>query len=112
MLGGLDESLMTDKAANYTAPLMLDDHCETGMKIHIEDMTLNFKNGTTASIFNEASTAVSACLRTGFAGLMTMPPQHWERFRELAGGRFLDGEEDPRAYEFNFRTLLYDADDV
>jgi hypothetical protein len=109
VLGGVDQALI-GAGKNYTANLIYYPDCTSGMKVPFDDLVLNFPNGTDASLFNDSSTAMQACLQPSFPGLMTMPVDLWKRFRELAGGVSPDGDKEKRAYEFGFRTIVEEAD--
>ncbi|KAF2632492.1 hypothetical protein BU25DRAFT_470146 [Macroventuria anomochaeta] len=93
VLGGLDKSLIGDQNANFTAPLFYGSRCSTGMLVTINDILLNWPNGTDMSIFmGSQSAAIQACINPGGT-----PP---------------DGKSEGRSFGINFYTMLFDPDNV
>jgi hypothetical protein len=107
VLGGFDQSI-AGGSSNYTAPITYNDACGTGMLITINDISLNWPNGTDSSIFDGSrSAAMQACIAPDFAGLMTLPYDYWQTFMDLAGGKSLEGDGDARSFGLNFFTMLF-----
>ena len=113
ILGGLDKSLIADQNANFTAPLFYGSRCSTGMLVTINDILLNWPNGTDMSIFMDSqSAAIQACVNPGFAGLMSLPLSYYQSFWSLAGGTPPDGKSEGRSFGINFYTMLFDPNNV
>jgi hypothetical protein len=71
VLGGLDKSLIADQDANLTAQLVYTAACPTGMLVTINDILLNWPNGTDQSIFGGSESEVfQACINPNAAGLV------------------------------------------
>ncbi|KAG9757380.1 hypothetical protein KCU73_g4439, partial [Aureobasidium melanogenum] len=83
VFGGYDSTKVTGK--NYTFPLTYDSSCETGMVVSITDLELTFPNGTTADLFQAASTSLKACLVPDYPVLLTIPRDpYWENLQLAA----------------------------
>jgi hypothetical protein len=110
-LGGLDQGLIENKKS-ATASLNHDSGCRTGMLVTIDDLLLNWPNGTDTSLFMESqSSVVQACIVPSYSGLMTMPFDYWQRFSELAGLRYPQGQE-TRSMGINFFTMIVGPEGV
>jgi hypothetical protein len=81
VIGGYDHAKIN--GANHTAPLTpIDDSCGTGMVVTITDLTLNFANGTDASLFNGTrNTVLKACVDPSYTVLMTLPQTYFRVFQ-------------------------------
>lgn len=113
VLGGLDKSLIANQDANFTAQLVYSDRCQTGMLITMEDIFLNWPNGTDQTIFGESQSQVlQACINPAFVGLMQLPYSYYQNFYYYAGGTPPDGKPEGRSFGFNFWTMVFDATDV
>ncbi|KAF2280233.1 uncharacterized protein EI97DRAFT_477957 [Westerdykella ornata] len=112
ILGGIDEALTGVDTKKFTSGFTYDFTCGTGMLVALNDISLNWPNGTDTSIFlGQRSTVMQACLQPDYPGLMTMPLKHWENFVKLAGGNYPGGVES-RALGFNFWTMLFEPEGV
>ncbi|KAF2463043.1 uncharacterized protein BDR25DRAFT_385225 [Lindgomyces ingoldianus] len=110
ILGGFDQSL-AGNGENFTAALNYKSNCSTGMLVTINDMSLNWPNGSDMSIFmGSQSSVIQACIAPHFAGLMTMPFDYWNNMRALIGGTYLG--DAMRSKGFNFFTVLFEPDGV
>ena len=90
VLGGYDKAI-AEGSANYTAPLVYNPDCLTGMLITINNIELNWPNGSDESIFDDVITrALPVCIHIDYAGLMTVQDEYWDRFHKLAGGTYLN----------------------
>ncbi|KAF2797490.1 hypothetical protein K505DRAFT_372428 [Melanomma pulvis-pyrius CBS 109.77] len=111
ILGGLDQGI-AGISPNFTGTLNYRSNCSTRMLVTINDISLNWPNGTDTSIFmGSQSSVIQACIAPSFAGLMTIPYAHWTKFQQLAGGRF-PGNFETRSRGINFYTMLYEPEDV
>ena len=108
ILGGLDTALIGQRP-NYTGALNWQSDCLTGMVLDITAISLNFPNGSNASVMG--SETIKACIVPGQAGLLRLPPQHWEPFQKLAGGTFPGGKE-ARSRGIDYWTVQYEPDHV
>ncbi|KAL1901042.1 hypothetical protein Sste5346_002108 [Sporothrix stenoceras] len=74
VLGGYDSAKVV-AGQKYTLPLAdAGSVCPSRMVLSITDLTLNFANGTNASLFPKtASTALQACITPDYPVLMTLP---------------------------------------
>ncbi|KAF2202996.1 hypothetical protein GQ43DRAFT_367939, partial [Delitschia confertaspora ATCC 74209] len=116
VLGGVDQSI-GGKSENFTTPLSYGKSpCATGMLVTINDISLNWPNGTDSSIFmGSQSSVIQACIVPNFAGLMTLPYEYWVKFVDLAGGKPATGIGTPtngRTIGINFYTMLFRPEDV
>ncbi|KAF2868257.1 aspartic peptidase domain-containing protein [Massariosphaeria phaeospora] len=113
VLGGLDQAFIGNgKAENLTSSLNYKSNCSTGMLVSINDISLNWPNGTDTSIFmGSQSSAIQACIAPSFAGLMTIPFLYWRNFRTLAGGEYPEGTE-TRSVGINYFTMLFQPEGV
>jgi hypothetical protein len=112
LLGGVDEALTGTGTENFASTLTYDFGCSTGMLVAVNDIELNWPNGTDTSIFEDSkSTVMQACLQPDFPGLMTLPRKHWEVFLQQAGGKYPGGQES-RTFGINFFTMQFAPDDV
>lgn len=112
ILGGIDEALTGTGTRNLTSSLAHGSGCPTGMLIAIDDVSLNWPNGTNTSIFvGGKSTLMQACLQLDYPGLMTLPFKYWENFMRLAGGRY-PGDTESRSLGMNFWTMLFEPEVV
>lgn len=113
VLGGLDKSLIANQDANLTAQLVYSTACPTGMLVVMNDILLNWPNGTDQSIFGGSQSAVlQACIDPGYAGLMTLPLSYYLNFQAYAGGSPPDGKFEARSFGINFYTMVFNATDV
>jgi hypothetical protein len=81
VFGGYDRAKVTGKP--YTQNLIPPEvNCQSGMRMTISDLILNFPNGTLASILQHKQ--ISACLQPDFPVLMTLPTDpYYETFEQL-----------------------------
>ena len=95
VIGGLDEN----KAAgeNYTTKLDYNSPCPTGMILSISDMTLEFPNGTSASIMASGiGQSVNYCLAPEYP-IITMPVDMFSQWIVAHPQSATDGNADSRA---------------
>jgi hypothetical protein len=113
VLGGLDKSLIANQDANLTAKLVYSTACPTGMLVTMNDILLNWPNGTDQSIFGRSQSAViQACINPGYSGLMTLPLSYYLNFQAYAGGAPPDGKSEARSFGLNFYTMVFNATNV
>lgn len=113
VLGGLDKSLIANQDANLTAPLVYSAACPTGMLVTMNNILLNWPNGTDQSIFGGSQSAlIQACINPGNSGLMTLPSSYYENFKAYAGGAPPDGKDEARNFGLNFYTMVFNATNV
>jgi hypothetical protein len=113
VLGGLDKSLIADQNANFTGSLYYGRGCSTGMLITINDMLLNWPNGTDMSIFGGSqSAAMQACIKPNDVGLMSLPSSYYQNFAAVSRGIPPDGKDEARSFGINFYTMLFDPSSV
>jgi hypothetical protein len=112
ILGRTDEALTGTAGDSFTSNLTYDFTCATGMLVAINDISLNWPNGTDTSIFLGAkSTVMQACLDPDYPGLMTLPVKHWESFLQRAGGRY-PGDIESRTLGINYFTMQFEPEGV
>jgi len=116
VLGGYDKAI-AGGSANYTAPLVFTSDCRTGMLVTINNIELNWPNGSDMSIFGDVITeTLPVCIHIDYAGLMTLPDEYWDKFHDLAGGRYFDGSatEDYQTTSsgLNYNTYLFEPENV
>ena len=104
ILGGYD-SAIAGESDNYTANLAYKN-CETGLLVTIDDLTINWPNGTDSSLFQGSRNEVMpACIKTAFAGLMTLPDRYWKPLLQLSGAETLTGNDHDRTWDLNYFTM-------
>lgn len=60
--------------------------CNPGVPgVVIQDLKLVFPNGTKASIFGDASTALNACLDFSSTSLLSIPYKYYQAFEDISG---------------------------
>lgn len=105
VFGGYDRAKVS--GANFTQGLIYSNPaCSTGMLVTITDISLNWNNGTTTSLFDGTqSDAMSACIVPDYPVLMTIPYEPYF-------GRFTDYTANAvssfgRSFGINFYGMLY-----
>ncbi|KAK2000739.1 hypothetical protein LX36DRAFT_571600 [Colletotrichum falcatum] len=72
ILGGYDRAKVSGK--RYTQSLTPGKaQCESQAVVTVTDLTMNFDNGTDASLFTSRSNAISACINPTLSVMMRMP---------------------------------------
>ncbi|KAF5022906.1 hypothetical protein F66182_5025 [Fusarium sp. NRRL 66182] len=93
VLGGYDQAKVFGE--NYTAPLVYSEGhdgspgCPTGMKITISDIVVNFRGGSSESIF-APNTALPCCIDPAHRLLFEGPPIYIDTFENVAGIKFIN----------------------
>jgi len=104
VLGGVDQALIGN-GNNFSRKLIFEYDCDSGIKVTFTDLVLNFRDGSNKSLFEGSSAGLQACLKPSFPGLMTLPRNLWEKFRDLTE----TSDEENRAFDTNYRSILLDA---
>ncbi len=80
--------------------------CGSQMLVSILDISINFPNGTVASIFPPAkSTAMAACIDPSYPGLMTLGLNpYFQNFQTLVGSSITS-----RSFGLNWYNMRFDA---
>ena len=105
ILGGYD-SAIAGKSENYTANLAYKD-CETGLLVTIDDIEINWPNGTDSSLFQGSRNEIMpACIKTSFAGLMTLPDRYWKPLLSLSGTQTRFNNSHDRSFDLNYFTMV------
>ncbi|KAL1621771.1 hypothetical protein SLS54_005294 [Diplodia seriata] len=106
IFGGYDAAKVSGKPYNYSIGSDSDSTCK--YMITIEDMILNFPNGSTSSLFDGVqSQLMQACIDTSFPNLMTLPYNpYFFNFESMSGMVCSD-----RSLGVNYYGILCDADD-
>ena len=113
VLGGMDKSLIVDQGANLTAPLVYTAACKTGMLVTINDILLDWPNGTDQSIFGGSNSEVfQACINPNAAGLVALPYKYSQTFQAYVGGEPPDGKSEARSLGLDYFTMVYNATNV
>lgn len=113
VLGGLDKSLIANRDDNLTAPLVYSAACPTGMLVTINDILLNWPNGTDQSIFGGSQSAVlQVCINPNAASLVALPSSYYANFKAYAGGAPPDGKDEVRSLGLNFWSMVFNATNV
>ncbi|KAK5047251.1 hypothetical protein LTR84_006773 [Exophiala bonariae] len=106
VLGGVDVAKISGQ--NYTTGLGDATLCPSGLVVSVSDMTMNFPNGTSASIMGGVSgQTVNYCIRPDFP-LITVTPALWEQWMIAHPPSFTDGGAQDRARGLpNLWGLIY-----
>ena len=109
VIGGLDEAKTS--GSNYTTKLDHSSPCPTGMLISVSDISLEFPNGTSASIMAaNIGQSINFCIAPEFP-MMTVPPDMFDQWIEAHPQSATDGGPDARAGGFpNLWGLVYEPD--
>ncbi|KAI6321079.1 hypothetical protein MCOR30_008099 [Pyricularia oryzae] len=76
VLGGYDKARIKPRAKRYTQPIVAEkpQQCPSGLVVSINDMELNFPNGTNFSIFPKSrSSAIQACVQPNLPLAVRIP---------------------------------------
>lgn len=104
LLGGYDRAKTTGQ--NYTRSLTHGNNsCTTKMLVTITDISINFPNGTDASLFGASqSAAMTACIVPDYPILMTLPADpYFYNFETLTKSTITD-----RTFGLYYYGLTYD----
>lgn len=103
VLGGYDSAKVS--GANYTQSLQFTNKaCSTGMFLVLTDITLNFRNGTTQSLFGGVSSAaVNTCLDPDYPALMSIPYDPY--FANFEG--YTNASISARSFGINYYVMRY-----
>ncbi|EXJ54263.1 hypothetical protein A1O7_09601 [Cladophialophora yegresii CBS 114405] len=95
VIGGLDMAKAVGQ--NYTTSLNRASACPSGMLVSVSDMTLEFPNGTSASIMGTGvGQTVNYCILPEYP-LITMPLDLWDQWVAAYPQSATDGNADARA---------------
>jgi hypothetical protein len=105
VVGGYDRAKVSGEG--YTMPLSPDaTDCDSRILVNVEDMILNFRNGTTASIMAN-SRAFEACIVPDYPVLMTMRlDPHFYEFQSLTETILQE-----RSFGLAYYSMLYSEGD-
>ncbi|GME26875.1 acid protease [Neofusicoccum parvum] len=106
ILGGYDAAKVSGKPYNYSISEEASSKCD--YMVTIQDILLDFPNGTTSSIFDGVqSQLLQACIDTSFPTLMTLPYEpYFANFENLSGMACNN-----RSFGVNYYGILCDATD-
>lgn len=105
VIGGYDRAKI--KGDGLTLPLKPSADCETGLLITINDMSLAFVNGTTASLFDPYKVdPFEACIYPHWPTLMRIPWDVFFGFDEYTN-MTADSNNPGRSVGYNFYGLRY-----
>lgn len=109
VIGGLDMAKAVGQ--NYTTSLNRGSPCASGMLVSVSDMTLEFPNGTSASIMGvEVGQTVNYCISPDYP-LITLPSSLWEQWMLAYPQSSTTGSADSRAGgQPNLWGLVYPPD--
>ena len=104
VLGGYDRAKVSGKGYPISATDV--DTCSSQMMITIEDMVLNYPNGSTYSIFQGAD-GINACVVPDYPVLMTIPSfPYFSNFEDITGTSLSD-----RSFGLAYYSMLYSDGD-
>lgn len=106
IFGGYDAAKVSGKPYNYS--IGSDDDSDCDYMVTIQDMLLDFPNGTSSSIFGGVqSQLLKACIDTSFPTLMTLPyDPYFANFENMSGMACSN-----RSLGVNYYGIICDADD-
>jgi hypothetical protein len=107
VFGGYDRAKAS--GSNFTQGLVYSNTaCSTGMLVTITDISLNWSNGTTTSLYDGSqSAAMSACIVPDYPVLMTIPYEpYFKRFSGVTGANILSFG---RSFGINYYGMLYNS---
>lgn len=106
ILGGYDAAKVSGKAYNYSIDSGDGASCE--YMVTIQDMLLNFPNGSASSLFDGVqSQLLQACIDTSFPTLITLPYEpYFANFEKMSGMTCAN-----RSFGVNYYGIICDADD-
>ncbi|KAH1669990.1 hypothetical protein KXV79_001448 [Aspergillus fumigatus] len=105
VFGGYDRAKASGD--NFTQGLVYSNPaCGTGMLVTITDISLDWNNGTTRSLYDGSqSAAMSACIVPDYPVLMTIPyDPYFKRFSDITGDSILSYG---RSFGINYYGMLY-----
>ncbi|KAF4974460.1 hypothetical protein FZEAL_8631 [Fusarium zealandicum] len=105
VLGGYDRAKAYGDG--LTTSLSNRDRCGTGMVLNIQDMVLNFKNGTDYSIFPQENggTVLQGCISPDTPAVMAVPyDPYWENFGNAIDSLY--SNNDQRTFGIDFFNLI------
>jgi hypothetical protein len=71
VLGGYDRAKVT--GPGFSIATTQNVACDSQLIVTIEDVILNFPNGSTASLFTDQSESIAVCILPDYPALMTIP---------------------------------------
>ena len=105
VFGGYDKAKVVGDG--FSIAMTDNEACDSGLMVTIEDMILNFPNGTTESLFEFSSDSISACIMPDYPVLMTIPlDPYFNKFQNLT-----DTWLDDRSFGLAYYSMLYSSDD-
>ncbi|KAI1265538.1 aspartic peptidase domain-containing protein [Xylariaceae sp. FL1019] len=107
MFGGYDRAKVAGEG--FTQKLRWDPSCPTSMFVTIEDIVLNFPNGTDSSIVAKTSNgSFPACIVPDYPVLMTLPTNpYFDKFQEYTNTTITQ-----RSLGQAYYSLLYNDNDA
>ncbi|KAF2464208.1 uncharacterized protein BDR25DRAFT_381291 [Lindgomyces ingoldianus] len=118
ILGGYDKSFIDSSTGTQISGEIMPSEpgvfgCSTGLQLPINDLQLNWRNGTNTSIIKGSSLgSLVICLEPSFPGLMSLPHSHWDAFKKLAGGKALEGDEGRSTFMINPGTMMFEKENI
>lgn len=101
VFGGYDRAKVTGQG--YTIATTENAACDSQLMVTIEDMILNFPNGTTASLFTKPSESIAACILPDYPVLMTIPlDPYFNTFQTLTNSSITE-----RSSGLAYYSMLY-----
>ncbi|KAI6353508.1 hypothetical protein MCOR25_008957 [Pyricularia grisea] len=108
VLGGYDKARIKPGAKRYTQPIAADkpQQCPSGLVVSINDMELNFPNGTNFSIFPKSrSSAIQACVQPNLPLAVRIPYDPY--VDNLLGAMGYTIYDMDRAFGLNWNNLRF-----
>ncbi|KAL1965196.1 hypothetical protein VTN77DRAFT_5950 [Rasamsonia byssochlamydoides] len=104
VLGGYDAAKTS--GTNFTGTLADQLECPSSLLIYLNDITLDFPNGTKTSLLPQPGSAMRTCIKPDIP-FLTFNPSVWEKFNSSVGGTYLGPSQGARLF-----GMSYKADDV
>ncbi|KIN05183.1 hypothetical protein OIDMADRAFT_101942 [Oidiodendron maius Zn] len=105
VFGGYDRAKVTGQG--YTFATTANPACDSQLMVTIEDMILNFPNGTTTSLFTNPSESIAACILPDYPVLMTIAlDPYFNTFQILTNTSITD-----RSFGLAYFSMLYGEGD-
>jgi hypothetical protein len=105
VFGGYDRAKVAGDG--FTIAMTVNAACDSQLMATIDDIILNFPNGTTASLFSNQGESIAVCILPDYPVLMTIPlDPYFEAFQNLTNTSITE-----RSFGLAYFSMLYDAGD-
>lgn len=105
VLGGYDAA--KTKGSNFTGQFTTVLGCPSGLIIDVNDVRLNFPNGTQTTLLRSSGNSINMCIKPDDS-LMSFPLNVWDSFVAAAGGNFTGGS----ALSYKVWGMDYSVDEM